>query len=154
LRRAVEMRGNDIEARLELAKAQARLSRTDDALDQLHAAQQLDPTRSDIGLEIARTLEAAKRDDAAEEAYGKLLADKNISVQSRVHAGRFFARRQNYKKAAEQGDPILFVEPDNPAGHYLKGEGLILAGKLDDARKELAIAVDADPDPQYLDAQG
>ncbi|HET9991859.1 MAG TPA: hypothetical protein VFQ65_25190, partial [Kofleriaceae bacterium] len=49
---------------------------------------------------------------------------------------------------------ILKAEPDNAAGHYLKGEGLIAANRLDDARKELTIAVDGDPDAQYLDAQG
>ena len=31
---------------------------------------------------------------------------------------------------------------------------MIVANRLDDARKELALAVDGDPDPQYLDAQG
>jgi tetratricopeptide (TPR) repeat protein len=130
------------------------LNRTDDALEQLHAGQQLDQARLDIALEIARTLEGAKRDDAATEAYTKLLTAKDVPTQARVHAGRFFARKDDKKRAAEQADPILAAEPENSAGHYLKGEGLILAGKLDDARKELTMAVDRDPDPQYLEAQG
>ncbi len=154
LRRAVEMRGNDIETKLELAKALAKLGRTDDALEQLRGAQTLDPSRLDIALEIARTLELANRNDDAMAAYIKLLANKDVTVPARVHAGRFFARRGDIKRAAEQADPIAAVEPDNPAAHYLRGEGLIVAGKLDDARKELTMAVDGDPDPQYLDAQG
>ena len=154
LRRAVDMRGTDIETHLELAKALAKLDRTDDALEQLRASQQLDQTRLDIALEIARTLEGAKRDDAATEAYTKLVSAKDASVQARVHAGRFFARKGDLKRAAEQAEPILAAEPENAAGHYLRGEGLILTGKLDDARKELTMAVDGDPDPQYLDAQG
>jgi tetratricopeptide (TPR) repeat protein len=36
----------------------------------------------------------------------------------------------------------------------LKGVGLIAANRLDEARKELVVATDGDPDPQYLDAQG
>jgi tetratricopeptide (TPR) repeat protein len=86
--------------------------------------------------------------------YDALIAAKDVTIAARVRAGRFFARRGQIEKAAEQGAKILFDEPDNAAGHYLKGEGYLKAGKLDDARRELQIATDADPDPQYLDAQG
>jgi predicted Zn-dependent protease len=75
-------------------------------------------------------------------------------VQARVRAGRFLARTGHVKDAAAQAAPILAAEPENPAGHYLKGEGAIADGKLDEARRELTIAVDGDDDPQYLDAQG
>ncbi|MEO6777726.1 MAG: tetratricopeptide repeat protein [Kofleriaceae bacterium] len=154
LRRSVEMKGDDIETHLELAKALSKLDRVDDALAQLAAAQQLDPTRSDIALEIARTYEQAHRDDEAAAAYRKLLGTNDPPIQARVRAGRYLARKGDIKDAAAQGDLILKAEPDNAAGHYLKGEGLIAANRLDDASKELTIAVDGDPDPQYLDAQG
>jgi tetratricopeptide (TPR) repeat protein len=154
LHRAVDLNANDIDAHLELAKALDKQSRTDDALAQLGAAQQLAPTRADIALELARTYEDANRTSDAAAAYAKLLAAKDVTIQSRVRAGRFLARTGDIKAAAAQAAPILAVEPDNPAGHYLRGEGLILAGKLDDARKELTLAVDGDPDPQYLDAEG
>ncbi|MEO8844878.1 MAG: tetratricopeptide repeat protein [Kofleriaceae bacterium] len=159
LRRAVEMKGDDVETHLELAKALAKLQRTNDALEQLKAAQQLDPTRADIALEIARTLEDAGRDDEAMAAYQKLLAAKDPPVQARVRAGRFLARqflagKGDIKTAAAQADPILAAEPDNPGGHYLRGEGLLAANQLDNALKELALAADGDPEPQYLDAQG
>jgi tetratricopeptide (TPR) repeat protein len=154
LRRAVEMKNDDIETHLELAKALSRLGRVDDALEQLEAAQQLDPTRPDIALEIARTYEDAKRDAEALAAYQKLLTAKDPPVQARVRAGRYLARKGDIKDAAAQADLILKAEPDNAAGHYLKGEGLLAENRFDDARKELLIAVDGDPDPQYLDAQG
>jgi tetratricopeptide (TPR) repeat protein len=154
LRRATEMRPNDIEAKVELAKALGKLGRVDDALAQLQAALDLDKNRADIALDLARTYEAGGRDDQAEKAYDVLVAAKDVSIAARVHAGRFFARRGEIDKAAPQGDKILADEPDNAAGHYLKGEGEIQSGKLDDARRELQTATDADPDPQYLDAQG
>ncbi len=154
LGRSVEMKGDDVETRLELAKALARLSRTDDALAQLAAAQKIDVARVDIALEIASTLEGAKRNDEAAAAYSRLLEAKDPPVQARVRAGRFLARHGKVAEAAKQAEPILAAEPENAAGHYLKGEGLIIAGRLDDARKELTLATDGDPDPQYLDAQG
>jgi predicted Zn-dependent protease len=154
LARSIEMRSDDIETRLELAKALAKLGRTDDALVQLKAAQQIDGTRIDIALELASTLEGAKRNDEAAAAYARLLAATDPPIQARVRAGRFLARHGDIAAAAAQAGPILAAEPDNAGGHYLKGEGLILAGRLDEARKELTLAVDGDPDAQYLDAQG
>jgi len=154
LGRSVEMKGDDVETRLELAKALAKLTRTDDALAQLTAAQKIDGAQVDIALEIASTLEGAQRNDEAAAAYSRLLDAKDPPVQARVRAGRFLARHGRVAEAAKQGEPILAAEPENAAGHYLKGEGLILAGRLDDARKELTLATDGDPDPQYLDAQG
>src|SRR5262249_27276632 len=132
LRRSVEMRANDVETRLELAKALAKLGRTNDAIEQLVAAQALDAARQDIGLELALTYEGAGRDAEATEAYGKLLAGKDVTLQARIHAGKYFARKGDIKRAAEQGEAILAADPDNAAGHYLRGEGMIAAKRLDD----------------------
>ncbi len=154
LRRATEMRANDVEAKLELAKALGKLGRSDDAIEQLRGALAIDGNRSDVALELARAFEAAGHDGDAIDAYSKLLAAKDVDVQVRVHAGRFFAKQREIAKAAVQAEPILAADPSNAAGHYLRAEGLLAGGKLDDARKEAAEAVDADPDPQYLDAQG
>jgi tetratricopeptide (TPR) repeat protein len=154
LRRAVEIRDSDIDARLALARVLVSLRRLDDALQQLHAAQALDASRLDVSLELARTLDGARRDADATAEYTKLIAQKEAPIQARIHAGRFLARKGDFKRASEQAEAILKAEPDNAAGHYLKGEGLIAANKLDDARRELTLAVETDPDPQYLDAQG
>ena len=154
LRRSVDMKGDDVETHLELAKALSKLQRTNDALDELKAAQKIDPTRADIALEIAHTLEDAGRDDEALAAYQKLIAAKDPPVAARERAGRFLAKHNDIANAAAQADPILAAEPDSPTGHYLKGEGLIASKHLDDAIKELTLAVDGDPDPQFLDAQG
>jgi predicted Zn-dependent protease len=154
LRRAVEMRGNDIEAKVQFGKALAKLGKTDEAAEQLKAARSLDPTRSDIDLELARTFEAAGRVKDATEAYNKLLANKDAPLLPRVYAGKFFARQGDLAKATAQADPILALDADNAAGHYLKGEGLLAAGKLDDARTELTRASSTEQDVQYLDALG
>jgi tetratricopeptide (TPR) repeat protein len=154
LHRAVEMRSNDLEAKLQHGKALALLGRTDEAVGELRGALDLDPTRNDISLELARTFELANKTDEATAVYDKLTQIKTSPVIARVYAGKFYARHGNVKKAAELAGPILLEEPDNAAGHYLKGEGLLADGKLDEARTELTTASSNDPDVQYFDALG
>jgi tetratricopeptide (TPR) repeat protein len=154
LRKAVEMSSTNVDAHYQLAKALAKQSKDIEAIASLRTAIDLDPTRTEIGLELARTYEDAKRTQDAEKLYEKLLAAKEPTLELRARAGRFFAKVGSIDKAAEQGAEILKVQDDNPAGLYLKGEGLLQAGKTDAARKVLAMASDNDPEAQYLDARG
>ncbi len=154
LRQASLQLDKDVEPKLELGKVLEAQGRHDDALDQLRAALAIDPNRADVALELARGLESAGKDADAAKAYDQLLAVKDVPTPARIRAGRFFARTGDIQKAAAQADPILKADPDNAAGHYLKGEGLLAAGQLDDARKELIAAKDIDPDAQYQDALG
>jgi tetratricopeptide (TPR) repeat protein len=155
LKRAVAMRENDIDARVLLGKALAKLSRTDEAIEQLTAALKLDPTRTDIALERARTLELANRAPDASTAYDKILADPAVPMIARIYAGKFWARQGDFQKAAALADPILLADGSSAAGHYLKGVGLMAAGKLDEARTELTTATANDPgEAQYWDALG
>ena len=153
LRRAVDNRA-DADALYQLAKALARLGKPDEAIVGLKKAVELAPDRAEIGLELARTYEIASNDTEAETLYGKLVAAPDPSIEIRARAGRFFARRGDLKRASEQSVKILAVDPQHPAGLYLRGEGLLGEGKYDDARKLFGQAVTADRDPQYLDAQG
>jgi tetratricopeptide (TPR) repeat protein len=161
LQRAVEMRGNDIDAHLQLGKALSKLGRIDESIAQLEAALKLDPTRVDIRLDVARTFETAGKDPEASAAYDKLLADPAAPLIARVYAGKFWARQgvthhdpDEIKKAAALANAILLEDGTSAAGHYLKGEGLLAAGKTDEARVELTSATSAEDDVQYLDALG
>nr|HEX4316396.1 tetratricopeptide repeat protein [Kofleriaceae bacterium] len=154
LRRAADARPKDPDAKYQLAKALVRQTRADDAIDQLRAAIEIDTSRADIGLELAKTYEAAGRDPDAAVMYDKLLAGKEPSVELRARAGRFYARKGDIDKAGVQGDEILKIDAANAAGLFLRGEKLLAAGKLDDAKKAYQQAVDQDRDPQYLDGQG
>ncbi|MBV8760239.1 MAG: tetratricopeptide repeat protein [Deltaproteobacteria bacterium] len=154
LRRAVEMRPNDPDAKLQLGKAYAKEGKTDDAVAQLTEAQKVDPMRTDIGLELARTLEEANRKDDAKAAYDRLVHRDDAPLIARTYAGKFYARIGDIKDAKILADPILGIDPENPAGHYLRGEGLLADGKLDEARTELTRASSAERDVQYFDALG
>jgi len=153
LRRAVDARA-DADSLYQLAKALARLGKPDEAIVGLKKAIELAPARPEIALELARTYEVANNDTEAEALYVKLIAAAAPSLEVRARAGRFFARRGDPKRAAEQATKILAADSQHAAGLFLKAEGLLADGKYDEARKLLAQAVTIDRDPQYLDAQG
>jgi predicted Zn-dependent protease len=161
LRRAVNTRDEDPEAKISLAIALSALGRTDEAIEQINNALKLDPKRVDFQLQLAKTQQDAGRDGEAIKAYETLLAMPDAPIVVRASAGRYFAKKglldrnvDLIKKGAAQSEPILKAEPENPAGLYLKGEGLIQAGKFDDAGPPLIKASDIDPDAQYLEALG
>ncbi|HLL21459.1 MAG TPA: tetratricopeptide repeat protein, partial [Kofleriaceae bacterium] len=156
LRQCLEMQPKNVDAMYQLAKALLAQAKEAEAISNLRNAVELDPTRSEIGLELARTYEHASppRLDDAEKLYDKLIGAKEPTLELRARAGRFFARVGQMQKAGEQGAKILELQEDHPAGLYLKGEGLFHANKTDAARKLFVQASDADPEPQYLDARG
>ncbi|MGH9888546.1 MAG: tetratricopeptide repeat protein, partial [bacterium] len=154
LRRVVEARPNDAEARFQLGRARLSTGHPEDALEALNAALALDASRADIGAELARTYEALGRDTDASAMYTRLLVAKDPSLELRARAGRFYARTGAIDKAGEQGAKIVEADPHSAAGLYLKGEGLLAAGKALDARQMFQHALEVDRDPQYLDALG
>ncbi len=154
LRRTADARPSDPDALFQLAKAYLKQGKVDDSLALLKKAIELDPARTEIGLELARAYEFAERDDDAGPLYTKLLDSKDPSLELRSRAGRFFARIGEMGKAADQGAEILKIEHANAAGLYLKAEGLLASGKLEDARKTFQLAVGGDRDAQYFDGLG
>jgi len=154
LRRVAEARPDDAEARYQLGRALRTAGKYSEALEVLSIASNLDPVRSDTGVELARTYEALGRDADAGALYAKLLAGKEPSLLLRAWAGRYFARTGAIDQAREQGTRIIAVDPDNAAGLYLEGEGLLAAGKAAEARPRFERALEGDRDPQYLDALG
>ena len=133
LRRAVEMRDEDPEAKLAArqgarrAGSYRRSDRADHRSDQARAKAHGLPARAraDVSARGARR--------RAITAYDKLLALPDVPLIVRANAGRFYVRKglldrkpELIEKGAAQSEPILSVEPENAAGLYLKGEGLIL----------------------------
>ena len=98
--------------------------------------------------------ERAGRRTPAHPPSVSMLAARDPGVEVRASAGRFFARHGDYARAGEQGELIQAVDATHPAGLYLKAEGALATGKVEEAGKLFRAAVDADRDPQYLDGQG
>ena len=91
----------------------------------------------------------------ATAAYDKLLDEPDAPLIARDLCRQVLrapARHQEGRAASATRSSRSIRE--NAAGHYLKGEGLLAAGKLDEARTELTRASSADDDVQYFDALG
>ena len=162
LRTATAARPDDVEAHFQLSQVLRKAGRVPEAIDELKQAFTLAPARVDLGLALARAYEDADRDADARAAYDTLLADEDkdadaaakISLDVRARAGRFYARTGDKKHAGKEGEAILAVEADHTTGRFLKGEGLLAAGRAEDARRELQRAADKEADGQFLDGLG
>jgi tetratricopeptide (TPR) repeat protein len=154
LRQVVEARPKDAESRYQLGRALLKAGKTDAAVESFKSAIEQDASRSDIAVDLARAYEGVGRDADAGALYTKLLAGNEPSLELRARAGRYYARTGAPDKAGAQGAKLLEVDPHNAAGLYLKGEGMLAAGRAADARQLFQHAIDADRDPQYLDALG
>lgn len=154
LRQAAEARPNDADPMFQLAKSLAKQDKLEDAISQFKRAMEIDPTRTEIGFELAKTYEAASRDAEASDLYDRLLQAPDLPIELRGRACRFFGKLGQVEKAAAEGEIIYKANPKDPAGAYCKGEGSLLKGNPDEARKLFQNAVQSDSTPQFLDAQG
>ncbi len=154
LRSAIEQRPTEVEAHYQLAEALRRQGKQDEAVATLVKAFELDPSRIDLGVELARGFEAARRDADAAELYRKLLRLPDVTVETKIRAGRFFARTGDIAAARALGDELLAVTPDDPTGLFLKGEGLLLDKRYSEARRVMQEATSRSPDAQFLEGLG
>jgi tetratricopeptide (TPR) repeat protein len=154
-RSVLAQRPDDAEARFQLGGALLMLGQFEAAVESLRRAYELDPSREDIGLGLARTLEATGRPREAIAAYQAMLGgDRKPSLAVRGQAGRAFARLGMPAEAAAQGDAIRAEDLRNPAGQFLLGEKLFGEGKYEDALKAYRDAARVGPEAQYLEALG
>jgi tetratricopeptide (TPR) repeat protein len=154
LRSAVAKKPGDVEALFQLATAQALEGKKPESLATRQQAFDADPSRLDVGGALAHDDEEAGFDDKAGAMYDKLVARADVTADIRARAGVFWARTGDIAKARAQGDALVKADPEDPAGLYLVGEGLIADGKGDAARRALEKATMHNPPAQYLDALG
>lgn len=78
------------------------------------------------------------------------LADKALEIAPKepevlVLMARVLLARQQYWPALEVLDKLLVIEPDSVVAHSLRGEAYMQLKHMDDARRELQIALDNEP---------
>ena len=154
-RSVLAQRPDDAEARFQLGSALLTLGDFGPAIESLRRAYEIDPSREDIGLGLARTLETAGRPREAVAAYQSMLGgERKPSLTVRGQAGRAFARLGMPVEAAAQGDAIRSQDLRNAAGQFLLGEKLFGQGNWEDALKAYRDAARTETEAQYSEAMG
>ncbi len=154
-RSVLAQRPDDAEARFQLGSALLMVGQFEAAIESLRRAYEIDPAREDIGLGLARTLEAGGRPREAIAAYQSMLAgDRKPSLTVRGQAGRAFARLGMPAEADAQGAAIRAEDLRDPAGQFLLGEKLFGQGKYEDALKAYRDSLRGGPEAQYNEALG
>src|SRR5690606_35760975 len=152
-RSAVKRRPDDLGARYQLGQALLALNKPDEAIRTLRDAFEVDPTREDVGLALARVLGERGRLKEASAVFDKMLAGApTISVRAR--AGRFFALHGLHAQAVAQGQAIRAASPRHPVGLFLQGEELLAAGTLEEAPRAYREAARMEPEAPYRGGLG
>lgn len=150
---ALQRRPDDLEAHFQLGQALFLQGKQDQAIETLRGAMQKDSSREDIGLALARMLEARGHIKDAAEVFDKMLAGKP-SLTVRARAGRFYAREGMHEKAMLQGEAIRGENPRSPTGLFLLGEKQMADGKPEEAQRSYRDATRLEPEAQYFEALG
>jgi tetratricopeptide (TPR) repeat protein len=154
-RSVLARRADDAEARFQLGQALLARRKLAEAAESLRRAYDADPAREDIGLTLARTLEASQRSQDAVAVYRKMLTGEHApSVAVRAQAGRTFTRLGMAAEADEQGEAIRSEDPNHSAGQFLLGEKLYREGNYDEALKAYREATRVDSGAQYSEGLG
>jgi tetratricopeptide (TPR) repeat protein len=84
LRRGVQIKSDDYDARYNLGFVLARLSKPQEALPHLEKARQLRPESTEARFQLASVLKTLKQDDRARIEFAAVGEQKNRSVQENV----------------------------------------------------------------------
>jgi len=130
------------------------------AVEYLEQVLELDPAATRVHYPLAQALRALQRNEAAREHLSLrgngLPVARDPLVESlqalrsgaRVHFSRAMraVQKQDYSAAAAAFEQGLQHEPDNPDARVSYARALYLAGAQDDARKQLQMALQTQPE--------
>ncbi len=153
-RMALKERPDDIESHYQLGRALALAEKKNAAITELKKAYKISKQREDIGLELADMYRQLERNEDAKDLYQSILDASNPSQNARAKAGAFYARVGDTAKANAIGEKLLTVDPNDPTGHFLKGEALMAKGDAVGARDEYRLSTRENGTPQYFAALG
>lgn len=146
LLRAVDLDGQNVEARLELAQTLQGLGRSDEARAIFSALLRIPdpPARAWHGL--ALLLLGDGHEAAAETALRRAIAQAPDLTGARQQLADLLARRLNLDLAADLYHDILAIEPDNADALAGLAQALIGLGRVDEAHDQLERALAIRPD--------
>jgi tetratricopeptide (TPR) repeat protein len=138
--RAAELMPDQERPKLLLAAALAHSGKTDQAIAQYQAAEQINPNDSQLHRDFGVTLLNANRLADAEKELRAAVALDSQDVESNLMLGQCLLAEKKYDDATAQVDLYLKSKPDDEKARFTLVSALIGAAKYDDALAELGRA--------------
>ncbi len=130
-----------------LGVAQADMGRFEDAEEALRAAAALRPGDLPTSLRLADLLEKSGDEQQALGMLEDALQQAPDVAAAHYRLGRLYASRDRAKSSAHL-EQALRLEPDYREAHYLLANAYTLAGRVEDAQRQLDLFEQADPQPR------
>jgi tetratricopeptide (TPR) repeat protein len=95
----------------------------------------------------------------AEKSYREAIRRDPRLVTSYLGLAKIYQRQQKYAAALAETDKALKLDPERTDAHYIRGQALLRLGRKEEAKKEMAAAVNSKkestvPSPELMqDAQ-
>ena len=133
-KKAIELKPDDLKARLFLARAYAMNEGTyPEAITAYNEVLNIEPDNIEVRTELARLYSEGNNHRRAMEQYEYLLKKDPKNNKVRAQMVRAMIHAKNYDEAIKQCQTILKTEPDGLNYRMLYVEALTEAGKFDDA---------------------
>lgn len=144
LRKRLERKSDDHEARLLLAQALLQLQRVDEALVEARRVTREQPTNADAHLIVSAALTQKQNQRSLQEAEDEARRAVQLRpkvARARVQLAEVLAARNNLKDARAEADEAVKLEPRLAAAHLIRGMVLLADKDPADAVTELESAL-------------
>lgn len=139
----LEIAPDEPRAHFGLGEVFLAMGATQKALDEYHAAVQLDRNYVDPRLRIASLYEGRDHEAAAELKTAIQINPQR--ADSYVLLGQIYLRNKQYQQAAEQFEKALSIDPNNSDAHYRLGQAYVSLETPEKAIKEYKAALQRAP---------
>lgn len=144
--RAVEVQPDFVPAHLNISRLFNTIYKPEKAEEHARAALKVDPENDRALGELGRSMELQRRFPEAEESYKKAIDINPKYAKTHARLATFYMDRFDLKKALQEANKAVVVEPYNPAGYVASG---LIHDELDNtesARLNYTAALKLNPD--------
>lgn len=143
--RAIELRPNYLQARLNLGNVLADAGKTKEAIQIYLALLQLNPTNINAHYNLATTYAAEQRTGDAIKEFRQTLKLDPRHAMAHNNLGSLLLDSDKPTEALEHFEAAAAIEPNAPGIHFNCGTALLRTGKTNEARAAFERALKLDP---------
>lgn len=148
---SLRLRPNDVDVLQALGIEYLALKYFQDAAKRFERALTLEPSRSALHYGLGRCRLAQRQFPEAVQELEAALKGVPGNIDTMLCYGVVLSQLERHDDAMVQFDRVLAREPDNAVARFERGSIYLQSGRLEEARRECARAIELDPrNPSYL----